>query len=284
MGVFYYTPAMKVLLLLAVIGAANCAPQFDFNALKDVFKSFGSSSEDDTYEKVPYKTINKTLEGNLAFEIREYPTVNWVCTDMTYDMPDGATEEDGDDESTGFFNSIRDMFSGGAWKKRPSSVMFKRLFRYISGVNEERQEIEMTIPVLSKITPNQETKMMKNRMCFYLDSAAQAAPPTPEEETVYVYNNKPLTVAVYEFGGYAMRDEVWAKIAQEFETKLGDRVNSLDTTSYFTAGYDSPMKLFNRKNEVMFEVNKERAFFEANFEVENWQNIFSIKDKISIKI
>ena len=62
--------------------------------------------------------------------------------------------------------------------------------------------------------------MMKNRMCFYLDSAAQASPPTPEEETVYLYKNEPLTVAVYEFGGYAMRDEVWIKRARQFEAKL----------------------------------------------------------------
>ena len=33
--------------------------------------------------------------------------------------------------------------------------------------------------------------------------------------------SKPLTVAVYEFGGYAMRDAVWAKNAAMFAEKLG---------------------------------------------------------------
>ena len=62
---------------------------------------------------------------------------------------------------------------------------------------------------------------MTNRMCFYLDSAAQDSPPTPEEDTVEIEVNEPLTVAVYEFGGYAMKDSVWEKRAAEFKNKLG---------------------------------------------------------------
>ena len=63
---------------------------------------------------------------------------------------------------------------------------------------------------------------MKNRMCFYLDSAAQANPPTPEEETVYLMTSEPLKVAVYEFGGYAMQDSVWMKRSAEFAAALGN--------------------------------------------------------------
>ena len=35
---------------------------------------------------------------------------------------------------------------------------------------------------------------------------------------------------------------------------LGDRANSVVTDSFYTAGYDSPMKFWNRRNEVMFEL------------------------------
>lgn len=167
---------------------------------------------------------------------------------------EASDDSEADNSESGIFQAMRRMMSGSSWKKRPSSKMFMRLFRYISGVNVERQEIEMTTPVLSKMTPNMEDNTMSNRMCFYLDSAAQDNPPTPEEETVEIDVNEPLTVAVYEFGGYAMKDSVWEKRAAEFKNKLGDRANSLITDSYFTAGYDSPMKFWNRKNEVMFQL------------------------------
>ena len=62
---------------------------------------------------------------------------------------------------------------------------------------------------------------MTSNMCFYLDSAAQANPPTPEEETVIIETNEPMTVAVYEFGGYPSLDS--AKEAQMFAKKLGKR-------------------------------------------------------------
>ena len=40
--------------------------------------------------------------------------------------------------------------------KAPSSKMFMKLFRYIAGVNKESQEIEMTVPVWSKMVVNKE--------------------------------------------------------------------------------------------------------------------------------
>ena len=61
---------------------------------------------------------------------------------------------------------------------------------------------------------------MTSNMCFYLDSSAQANPPTPEDKTVVVETNKPFTVAVYEFGGYASEDSV--DEAKMFAKKLGN--------------------------------------------------------------
>jgi len=78
------------------------------------------------------------------------------------------------------------MMNSAGWKKRPSSGMFMKLFRYISGVNEERQEVEMTVPVLNKMTPMEDDQMNMD-MCFYLDSAAQDSPPTPEEDGVRIF-------------------------------------------------------------------------------------------------
>merc|ERR1711997_1041326 len=116
-----------------------------------------------------------------------------------------------------------------------------KLFRYISGVNKERKEIPMTVPVLSKRTPREDGSMTTD-MCFYID---------PEDPEVRIYQNKVLRVYVHQFGGYAMKDSVWVKEAEVFATKLADN-NDVDLSSFYTAGYDSPMKFWNRRNEVMF--------------------------------
>ena len=54
---------------------------------------------------------------------------------------------------------------------------------------------------------------------------------------------------------YAMRDKVWINEAQTFADKLSTRADSIDFSKIYTAGYDSPMKFWNRRNEVMFLVN-----------------------------
>ena len=66
------------------------------------------------------------------------------------------------------------------------------------------------------------TGEMTKKMCFYLDSAAQATTPEPEEDTVYLMTSEPLRVAVYEFGGYAMQDSTWMKRVAEFADRLGN--------------------------------------------------------------
>ena len=63
---------------------------------------------------------------------------------------------------------------------------------------------------------------MTTNMCFYLDSAAQDNPPAPEDPTVVIETNKPLKVAVYEFGGYAMSDSVWMRERELFANRLGN--------------------------------------------------------------
>merc|ERR1712215_97079 len=94
-----------------------------------------------------------------------------------------------------------------SWKNRPSSKMFMKLFRYISGVNQESEQ------------------------------------------------NEEITGFVHTFGGYAMNDQVNIDEAKIFADKLSSRAESIDFTWFYTAGYDSPMKFWNRRNEIMFLVN-----------------------------
>merc|ERR1711971_1039638 len=205
---------MRVFLVILLVGvaASNPAPQ-----LGDLFSSFSDAlSGDDEpgevngdYKAVPYTTIQK-FKG---YEEREYPSVKWACTELTY-TPEIENEEEG--EGFNLVKMMQKMMSKSSWKNKPSSKMFMKLFRYISGVNKERKEIPMTVPVLSKRTPTEDGSMTTD-MCFYIDPENQKNPPEPEV----------------------------------FATKLADN-NDVDLSSFYTAGYDSPMKFWNRRNEVMF--------------------------------
>merc|ERR1711994_877970 len=95
------------------------------------------------YEQVPYTTVRQ-FNG---YEERQYPGLKWVCTEGTYPI-------EKEDES-GFLTKLYQMVSQKRRnKRRASSEMFRRLFQYISGVNQQREEIEMTVPVLSEKTPS----------------------------------------------------------------------------------------------------------------------------------
>ena len=62
-----------------------------------------------------------------------------------------------------------------------------------------------------------------------------------------------------------MQDSVWIKEAQAFAKTLKKNVDSIDFSDFYTAGYDSPMKFWNRRNEVMFvKKNEEIPDVELN--------------------
>ena len=67
-----------------------------------------------------------------------------------------------------------------------------------------------------------------------------------------------MIVYVASFGGWMTQ-----KTIQEHGAELGKALKEnglkFDDTQFFTAGYDSPYKLFNRHNEIMF-LPKENPF------------------------
>merc|ERR1712122_193929 len=91
-----------------LLSVTSARPQFE------VLKSIVSEVVGDI-EQVPYTVLQK-FDG---YEMRRYPSVNWVCSEATYKM--GRDSENN---------------------------MFMTLFRYISGANVEQEKVDMTIPVL----------------------------------------------------------------------------------------------------------------------------------------
>merc|ERR1712114_40304 len=194
---------MKASIFLLVLASASAAPQFE--GLKNIFSALSGNDEpgevNGDYEQVPYTTLKK-FDG---YEMRQYPSVKWVCTDVTYKM------------------------------------------------NKEEEEVEMTVPVLSRMKLQSEG-MVNKQMCFYLNKKHQANPPTPTDPAVKIEQNKEFTVYVHNFGGYAMSDSVNLREARRFAEVLRNAGEEVDTDLFYTAGYDSPMKFWNRRNEVMYLV------------------------------
>merc|ERR1712243_526654 len=94
-------------LLLAV--SVSALPQPQLEELKNTLTSvFGGGSDDD-------------------YEMRKYPSVNWACTKLTYQMED--------QEESGF----RSLFA----KRRPENKMFMKLFGYITGANTKDAGVEV---------------------------------------------------------------------------------------------------------------------------------------------
>merc|ERR1712142_1133707 len=212
--------------------------------------------DEDETEKVPF-TVIQTFDG---YEKRAYPSITWACTGMTYEI---RREEEGMEISGSTENMmkmVQNMMTKKSWKNKPPSKMFMKLFKYIGGVNNRAEEIEMTSPVLSKMRM-MENNMINKQMCFYLGEKHQDNPPNPVDKEITIEKKEGMTVLVHTFGGFAMMDSTWIKQAKIFEEKLKNTGQSVDVSEFYTAGYDSPWTLSNRTNEVMFQIDSMQASF-----------------------
>ena len=106
---------------------------------------------------------------------------------------------------------------------------------------------------------------MWKEMCFYIPKEFQNNPPKPIDKDVTIKKTKERIVFVKAFGGHAMEDSVWIKHADAFRRELikealKDTGAGIDLGPvFYTAGYDSPWKMNDRRNEVMFEKIEDEA-------------------------
>merc|ERR1712147_43971 len=212
--------------LTVLVAGAFAAPQPQFGGLKKLLNSFSGdekpgSGDDGDYESVPYETIQE-YEG---YEERRYPSGNFACTELTYEMP-----EDKDDGEWTLEKVMEWMSTSKSRKGKPENKMFLKLFRYIAGVNSEAQEIEMTVPVISKLAPSEDNKITKE---------FQENPPQPIDKDVVIKKSSERVVFVKNFGGYAMRDSVWMDNAAAFREEISDRAEEIIDGYFYTAGYGS---------------------------------------------
>ncbi|XP_056136400.1 uncharacterized protein soul5l [Lampris incognitus] len=181
--------------------------------------STNSSFCSESKECLEYELICKTDE----YEVRHYSPTRWVSTDAeAYFMGVGA------------------------------AMAFRRLFQYITGANEAGIQMEMTAPVLVKIP--EETKMWEPAIYtlnFPLPAAYQDKPPTPTNDKLYFTEMPDMDVYVRSYGGWML--SVTSRLHAHLLTKELDRVKALyNHTYHYGVGYDSPLKLLNRHNEVWY--------------------------------
>ena len=126
---------------------------------------------------------------------------------------------------------------------------FRKLFNYISGNNENNEEIKMTTPV------TQVEKKGSMTMQFYLPSKFNKENiPSPSNSDVKILNIKGGYYAVITYSGRAS-DKNFMKHKNILENELIKKDVSI-LSAPIKATYNSPFTLpLLRRNEAMFEVN-----------------------------
>ncbi|KAM6904425.1 heme-binding protein 2 [Xenentodon cancila] len=160
------------------------------------------------------------------YEVRHYDSVKWVST-----------------EETSFAMELA------------SPKMFMRLFRYITGENELGKKIEMTAPVVVKMPEKKFWERGVYTMSFLLPAEHQKSPPKPTSSSLYINETPAMNVYALSYGGWMTTISDKQK-ANELSAAL-DKNNAKYKKTHAAVGYNSPMTLFNRHNEVWFVADGE---------------------------
>lgn len=152
-------------------------------------------------------------------------------------------------------------YPGSAWAStiivgmdydKAGSEAFGRLFKYISGANELNKKIDMTAPVINRVIPGAGPACESNfTVSFFVPFMYQTNPPKPTSPDVFISTLPPFEAYVRSFSGFAHQDEYLQEAATLAED-LSNSTASYHTDFFYTAGYDSPFKPFNRHNEVWY--------------------------------
>lgn len=129
---------------------------------------------------------------------------------------------------------------------KTSSKGFSILAGYIFGGNEKEEKIAMTSPVAMTLEEN-------STMMFLVPKQySKENLPKPNDASIEFKEMPAKKVAAITFGGWANDEKI-----ESYKNKL---IKALDkegipyTNNYFFLGYNAPMEVINRKNEIIVEL------------------------------
>jgi effector-binding domain-containing protein len=127
-----------------------------------------------------------------------------------------------------------------------SSEGFRQLAGYIFGGNQKGQKIAMTSPVAMNF--GETTEMM-----FMIPSEFdQDELPKPNNPNIKIKEVPEKTVAAISFSGWANDRKI-----EKYKNKLLAQLDELEIDYYGSVsylGYNPPYEVFNRKNEIIIEI------------------------------
>lgn len=141
------------------------------------------------------------------------------------------------------FTSVRLSTKG---YKNSSSKGFSILAGYIFGNNERNEKIAMTSPVSMSLEDSM-TMMFMVPKKFEKDML-----PKPNQTGIEFKEEPAKTVAAITFGGWA-DDAKLEKYKQKLKAALAAE-GIRYTNQFYFFGYNAPYEIFNRKNEVVVEL------------------------------
>ena len=123
---------------------------------------------------------------------------------------------------------------------------FGKLFRYIAGNNNNEEKIAMTTPVyMSDQSKTMEFVLPKKFLSGEI--------PVPNDNDVEAYISEPKYYAAIKYSGYSnnKKEENYRKEL----VKAIENSNLKILSEYFVLSYDAPTKFYNRRNEVLIQVD-----------------------------
>jgi hypothetical protein len=130
--------------------------------------------------------------------------------------------------------------------KESSSKGFSILAGYIFGGNEKNEKIAMTSPVSMSLDDSM-TMMFMVPKKFKKETL-----PKPNQSEITFREEPAKTVAAISFSGWA-DDEKIATFKQKLIAALKTE-NIKHTNRFYFLGYNAPYEVFNRKNEIIVEL------------------------------
>lgn len=130
--------------------------------------------------------------------------------------------------------------------KQSRNNNFGKLFRYISGNNKNDEKIAMTTPVYM----SDENKTME----FVLPRRFLSGEiPAPNDNDVVAYVSEPKYYAAIKYSGYSNNKKEENHRQELVKTIQNSNLKIL--SEHFVLSYDAPTKFYNRRNEVLIQID-----------------------------